>query len=99
MLNEYGAAQQELSVAPADPLRAADTQITLRDTARGVALAHGLRASFAPKPFLDQIGSGAHLHLSLWQDDRNLFHDPSAEGSLSRQGRWFVPGCWSTCPG
>jgi glutamine synthetase len=98
LLNEYGAAQQELSVAPSDPLRAADTQITVRDTARGVALAHGLRASFAPKPFLDQIGSGAHLHLSLWQDDRNLFHDPAAEGSLSRQGRWFVAGLLEHLP-
>ena len=98
LLNEYGAAQQELSIAPSDPLRAADTQITIRDTARGVALAHGLRASFAPKPFLDQIGSGAHLHLSLWQDDRNLFHDPSAEGSLSRQGRWFVAGLLEHLP-
>jgi glutamine synthetase len=99
LLNEYGAAQQELSVAPSDPLRAADTQITLRDTARGVALTHDLRASFAPKPFLDQIGSGAHLHLSLWQDDQNLFHDPAGEGALSRQGRWFVAGLLEHLPG
>ena len=45
----------ELSVAPADPLTAADTEIALRDSVRGTALIHGYRASFAPKPFLDQI--------------------------------------------
>jgi glutamine synthetase len=99
ILNEYGAAQQELSVAPADPVTAADTEIAVRDTVRGVALAHGLRASFAPKPFLDQIGSGGHLHLSLWREGRNLFHDPAAEGALSREGRAFVAGLVEHLPG
>jgi len=92
ILNEYGAGQHELSVAPADPLTAADTEIALRDTVRGTALIHGYRASFAPKPFLDQIGSGAHLHLSLWRDGRNLLHDPSQPGGLSAAGRHFVGG-------
>jgi glutamine synthetase len=92
ILNEYGAGQQELSVAPADPLTAADTEIALRDTVRGTALVHGYRASFAPKPFLDQIGSGAHLHLSLWREGRNLLHDPSQSGGLSDAGRHFVGG-------
>jgi len=92
ILNEYGAGQQELSVAPADPLTAADTEIALRDTVRGTALVHGYRASFAPKPFLDQIGSGAHLHLSLWREGRNLLHDRSQSGGLSDAGRHFVGG-------
>jgi glutamine synthetase len=92
ILNEYGAGQQELSVAPADPLTAADTEIALRDTVRGTALVHGYRASFAPKPFLDQIGSGAHLHLSLWREGRNLLHDPSQSGGLSDAGLHFVGG-------
>jgi glutamine synthetase len=90
--NEYGAGQQELSVAPVDPLAAADTEIAVRDTVRGTALAYGYRASFAPKPFLDQIGSGAHLHLSLWREGRNLLHDPEKPGGLSDAGRHFVGG-------
>jgi len=92
ILNEYGAGQHELSVAPTDPLTGADTEIALRDTVRGTALIHGYRASFAPKPFLDQIGSGAHLHLSLWRDGRNLLHDPARPGGLSGAGRHFVGG-------
>lgn len=36
---------------------------------RGVAARHGILASFAPKPFPDAIGSGAHVHLSLWDAD------------------------------
>jgi glutamine synthetase len=99
IVNEYGAGQQELSVAPADAVVAADTEIAVRDTARGVALQHGYRASFAPKPFLDQIGSGGHLHLSLWRDGRNLFHDPNGENGLSAAGRAFVGGLLEHLPG
>ncbi|MBI2544257.1 MAG: glutamine synthetase, partial [Candidatus Rokubacteria bacterium] len=55
---ELGPGQQELPVRFADALHAADNQITLRDTARGVAWQHGLLASFAPKPFPDQAGNG-----------------------------------------
>jgi glutamine synthetase len=67
-INEYGAGQQEISIRHADALTAADNQMKFRDTVRGVALGHGLLASFAPKPFGDQIGSGAHIHFSLWDD-------------------------------
>ncbi len=53
---ELGPGQQELPVRFTEALRAADNQITVRETARGVALKHGLVASFAPKPFPDQAG-------------------------------------------
>ncbi|HCJ33394.1 MAG TPA: glutamine synthetase, partial [Ktedonobacter sp.] len=63
---ELGPSQQELSVRHADILRAADNVCLVRETVRGVARAFNLLASFAPKPFLDQAGNGAHIHLSLW---------------------------------
>ena len=99
LLNEYGAGQFEVSVRRQDAVAAADTQVRLRDTVRGVALAHGLRASFAPRPFLDQIGSGAHVHLSLWRDGRNVMHDADAEGALSAEGRHAVAGLLDHLPG
>lgn len=92
ILNEYGAGQHEISVGRTDAVTAADTEIAVRDTVRGVALSHGYRASFAPKPFLDQIGNGAHLHLSLWRDGRNLLHDPDRPEGLSQWGHGFVGG-------
>jgi glutamine synthetase len=67
-INEYGPGQQEISIRHADALAAADRQLRLRDTVRGVAeVGHGLVASFAPKPWADGIGSGCHLHFSLWR--------------------------------
>ena len=97
-MNEYGGGQLEISVRHAPALAAADSQIKMRDTVRGIALRHGYRASFAPKPFLDQIGSGTHVHMSLWHEGRNLLHDATAEGGLSELGRWWIGGLLEHLP-
>lgn len=93
-LTEYGAGQQEISIRHAPALRAADNQIAVRETVKAIAARHGLVASFAAKPFSDQIGSGAHVHLSLWDTatDANLFYDPAATYGLSPTGHHFVAG-------
>ena len=64
---ESGPGQQEISICYTDALQAADRQISFRETVRGVAINHGLTASFMPKIFADKTGSGSHLHLSLWE--------------------------------
>ena len=97
---ELGPGQQELPVRYADALRAADNQITVRETARGVALKHGLFASFAPKPFPDQAGNGSHIHFSLWRakDGRNHFHEPKGRYGLSDAGYGFIGGVLAHLP-
>jgi glutamine synthetase len=93
-INEYGPGQQEISIRHTDALRASDHQMKFRDTVRGVALQHGLLASFAPKPWPNAIGSGAHIHFSLWDraGERNLLYDRSADRGLSALGRQFIAG-------
>ncbi len=93
-INEYGAGQQEISIRHSSALTAADNQMKFRDTVRGVALRRGLLASFAPKPYPDQIGSGAHLHFSLWDlsGTTSLLYDTNAQGGLSKLGRHFIAG-------
>ncbi len=101
-INEYGPGQQEIAIRYADALRAADNQLKFRDTVRGVAeVQHDLVASFAAKPFADGIGSGAHIHFSLWTTDanENLLYDPAAgDGLLSGTGRRFVAGVLDHLP-
>src|SRR6266487_1621778 len=95
---ELGPSQQELSIHYADVLRAADNACLVRETVRGVARTFDLLATFAPKPFLDQAGSGAHIHLSLWGNSgsehtgKNLFYDPTQRGGLSEFGKYFTGG-------
>jgi glutamine synthetase len=95
---ELGPAQQELSVHYADALRAADNVCRIRETVRGVARRFDLFASFAPKPWLDQAGNGAHIHFSLWDKEnaqhssKNLFYAADARGHLSVLATQFIGG-------
>jgi len=98
---ELGPGQQEISVQYTDALRAADQQIVVRETVRGVAGNHGLYATFAPKPFPDQAGSGCHIHFSLWNPEgtQNLLSDASAPHGVSRLGYHAIAGVVGHLPG
>lgn len=66
---EYTEGQFEVSVAPTDPVGAADLAVLVRETIRAVSVRHGLTPFFGPVVTAGGVGNGAHLHLSLWQDD------------------------------
>ena len=97
---ELGHGQQELSIGHAEGLRAADNQIIYRETVRGVARQQGLQVSFAPKPMVDQIGNGNHLHFSLvGKDGRTpLFYERLAPYGLSIIARQFIAGVLDHLP-
>jgi glutamine synthetase len=102
---ELGPGQQELSIRHADALRAADNVVLVREITRAVAHRHGVVASFAPKPFLDQAGSGAHIHFSLWghpgstSPGNNLLYDPDGgNGNISQLGYHFIGGVLAHLP-
>ncbi|HJU36806.1 MAG TPA: glutamine synthetase family protein [Gaiellaceae bacterium] len=98
---ELGHGQQEISTGHAPALRAADEQILVRETIRGVAAQLGYVASLAPKPWPEAAGNGGHIHFSLWSEDgsRNLFHDASRPDRLSDTARQFVAGVLAHLPG
>jgi glutamine synthetase len=96
---ELAHGQHELSISHSEALRAADNQVKLRETIRGVAWSHGLYASLAPKPWPEAAGNGAHIHFSLWAGDgKSLFYDPAAPDSFSERGRQFLAGVLSHLP-
>lgn len=98
---ELGHGQQEISTGHAPALRAADEQVLVRETIRGVAARLGYVASLAPKPWPEAAGNGAHIHFSLWSEDgsRNLFHDSSRADRLSDTARQFIAGVLAHLPG
>ena len=83
---EYADGQFEMSIAPRDPLAAADAAMVVRQTVRAVARRHGLVASFAPQTGPD-TGNGAHVHLSLWEGDRNLLAGGDGPAGMELRGR------------
>jgi glutamine synthetase len=98
---ELGWGQQELSIRHAPALRAADNQITYRQTVRAVAAQHGMVATLAPKPWADQAGSGAHLHWSIWDTEHfiNRLADPDGVAGLSELARQAIGGVLAHLPG
>jgi glutamine synthetase len=90
--SESGPGQQEISMLYTHALSAADQQIIFRETVHAVAGKHRLRASFLPKLFADQAGSGCHLHISLWKEGSNLVPAPDGSGDLSSLARQFMAG-------
>ena len=86
ILAEYGPGQFEVNLHHVDDaLLACDHAIRLKRLIKGVALQHGLEATFMPKPYRDHAGSGAHLHVSLVDGDgRNIFaaDDPAGSPAL-----------------
>jgi glutamine synthetase len=98
--SELGHGQHEISTPHAPALRAADEQLLVRETIRGVAARHGLVASLAPKPWPENAGNGAHIHFSLWdlEGARNRFHDGSATDHLSGEARSFIAGVLEHLP-
>jgi len=90
--HEGGPGQQEIDLRYADALSTADNIMTFRTVIREVALSQGIWATFMPKPFTEQPGSGMHTHLSLFEGDQNAFYEPGAEYQLSKVGRQFISG-------
>ena len=98
--SELGHGQHEISTEHAPALRAADEQLFVRETIRGVAARRGLVASLAPKPWPENAGNGGHIHFSLWDDgaSRNRFHDAAAADRLSGEARSFIAGVLAHLP-
>src|SRR5918995_607997 len=90
--HEGGPGQQEIDLRYADALSTADNVMTFRLVLKEVALSQGVYATFMPKPFTEHPGSGMHTHFSLFEGDRNAFHEAGAEYQLSKVGKFFIAG-------
>ncbi|MGW8332891.1 glutamine synthetase family protein [Streptomyces sp. NPDC055897] len=95
---EYTAGQFEVSVAPADPVGAADLAVLVRETIRAVSLRHGLTPWFGPVVDPEGVGNGGHVHLSLWQDGRNLCRGGDGPFGMSAASEGFLAGILDALP-
>lgn len=96
---EFAPGQFEVNLRHVDrPLAAADHALLLRQAVEGVAHHLGMQATFLSKPFIEQTGSGMHIHLSLLDDSgRNLFAEPpGAEPSTAPTLRHAIGGMLAT---
>ena len=83
--------QYEMNWEYAPALVTADRHVFFKYMVRSIAEAHGMRATFMPKPFVALTGSGCHAHVSVWRGDDNAFAGDDALG-LSPLARHFLGG-------
>lgn len=84
--------QQEIEVHLGTPLRMGDVALMVKYFVKMVARRHDLVATFMPKPFFGEAGSGMHFHQHLFLEGRPLFDDPAGYGGLSRTALAYVAG-------
>jgi len=84
--------QFEMNWDYTDSLVTADRHVFFKFMVKTLAEKHGLRITFMPKPFEDLTGNGCHAHISLWQENKNLFLDKGDKLGLARLAYNFIGG-------
>ncbi|MGZ0217560.1 MAG: glutamine synthetase family protein [Acidimicrobiales bacterium] len=90
--HEDSPSQHEIDLRYTEALDMADNVMTLRLVVKKVAMERGVYATFMPKPLNGVQGSGMHTHLSLFEGETNLFHDPDDEYQMSTTAKQFTAG-------
>jgi glutamine synthetase len=95
---EYATGQLEISLPARSPVASADLAVLVRQTIRGVAIRHGWRPSFSPVVVPGEVGNGGHIHLSVWQEGRNLFAGGEGPHGMTETGESFMAGILDELP-
>ena len=92
--HEVAVGQHEIDFEYGPALHTADNVVTFKYTLKAVANAHGLHATFMPKPIFGINGSGMHVHQSLFDkaSGDNAFYDASSKYGLSEVALQFIAG-------
>ena len=98
--HEFSSGQFEINLWHGEALDAADRAHRFKAAIKELARANGHLATFMPKPFNDEGGSGFHLHFSMWDPaaETPLFDDPDGPDGLSKVARHAVAGILAHAP-
>ncbi len=92
-MKEYGAAQYEVTNAPAMGVTSADHAVILRELTRLSAKRMGENATFTPIRDPSGVGNGVHIHLSFRDEEGNpKTHDASDSHGMSALSGSFIAG-------
>lgn len=97
--HESARGQHEIIFKHSDVLTTADRIVTFKNVVKTLAKRHGLHATFMPKPFTDEFGSGMHFNMSLFDiEGNNVFYDEKSGERISQTGREFISGLLKYTP-
>ncbi len=95
---EAESGQEELNIKYSDALDCADHHTIAKHATKEIAWQAGHSATFLPKWHTDKVGSASHIHLSLWKDGNNIFHDENGRFGMSAIMEQFVAGMIAYVP-
>jgi glutamine synthetase len=91
--HEVGSAQNEITFRHGAPTATADNIVRYKYVSKAIAhKKYRWIATYMPKPWKGKAGSGMHIHLSLFNQSRNLFHDEDGYAKVSQTCRYFIGG-------
>lgn len=92
LIAEHGPAQYEINLCHVpNAVLAADYTVLLKRAIKGVALRHGMEATFMAKPYADHAGNGFHVHMSVCDETGgNLFASDRKDGE--EKLKWAISG-------
>lgn len=86
------AGQMEINMRFAPLLTSAEQVLRYKYVVKNTAFKAGKTATFMPKPFYGDNGSGMHCHQSLWKEGEPLFYDPEGYAELSELAMSYAAG-------
>jgi len=89
--------QCEIDMLFSSLVNMADNALKHKYVIKNVAKKHNKTATFMPKPLFNDNGSGMHVHLSLWKNNKNLFAGEGYAG-MSEMAMFAIGGILKHAP-
>lgn len=89
---ETGPGVYEAAILYSEIPEAADRAVIFKTAVKEIAYRHNAVASFMTKWNTKLPGCGGHIHQSLWDSGKNIFHNEKDNNSMSRLMKHYIAG-------
>ncbi len=89
---ETGPGVYEAAILYGDILQSADRAVLFKGGLKEIAHNYGVIPTFMAKISPELPGCSGHIHQSLWDDKKNLFHDAKSKSGMSKLMESYMAG-------
>jgi len=93
-----GPGQIEIEVEFGGLREMADRTMLTKYLIKNLAFSEGKTATFMPKPLFGEAGSGLHVHIQLFKNNKPVFYDANGYSQLSKEALYFIGGLLKHAP-